>query len=264
MNLKVREYTVVASALLACCCLNVNAQEKAPPNVLLIAVDDLNDWVGCLSGHPDTRTPNIDRLAKRGVLFFNAHCQSTMCQPSRTSIMFGMRPSTTGFYNNPVNGAKSVPFTSKHVSMPRYFAAGGYKTLTTRERVLAHQEEPQCANCHRKIDPIGFGLENFTAAGKWRTQDGHGKRAYDIDPSGKFHNGPEFANYFELRDRIAERENDFARGFTEALIGYGLGRPFGFTDQDLAVGIIASAKKEEFSVIEFIHALVQSKAFATK
>ncbi|MBU01519.1 MAG: hypothetical protein CME14_09750 [Gemmatimonadetes bacterium] len=136
--------------------------------------------------------------------------------------------------------------------------------LTTRERVLAHQEEPQCANCHRKIDPIGFGLENFTAAGKWRTQDGHGKRAYDIDPSGKFHNGPEFANYFELRDRIAERENDFARGFTEALIGYGLGRPFGFTDQDLAVGIIASAKKEEFSVIEFIHALVQSKAFATK
>ena len=126
-----------------------------------------------------------------------------------------------------------------------------------------YAEEAQCASCHRKIDPIGFGLENFTAAGKWRTHDGRGKRAYEIDPSGKFHKGPEFANFFELRDRIAEKENDFARGFTEHLIGYGLGRPFGFTDEDLAVDIITSAKKEEFSVIEFIQSLVQSKAFAT-
>ena len=138
------------------------------------------------------------------------------------------------------------------------------KPLTARERVLAHQEEPQCASCHRKIDPIGFGLENFTAAGKWRTEDKHGKKTYDIDPSGKFHKGPAFADYFEMRDLIAQREDDFARGFTEHLIGYGLGRAFGFTDEDLAAGILASAKKEEFSVSEFIHALVQSKAFSTK
>jgi len=138
------------------------------------------------------------------------------------------------------------------------------KPLTARERVLAHQEEPQCASCHRKIDPIGFGLENFTAAGKWRTEDKHGKKTYEIDPSGKFHKGPEFAGFFELRDRISEKENDFARGFTEYLIGYGLGRPFGFTDEDLAVEMMTSAKKEKNSVSEFIHALVQSKAFATK
>ena len=128
------------------------------------------------------------------------------------------------------------------------------KSLTTRDRLRLHQEEAQCASCHRKIDPIGFCLENFTAAGKWRTQDGHGKRAYDIDPSGKFHNGPEFADYFELRDRIAEKENDFARGFTEALIGYGLGRPFGFTDEDLAIEMMTSAKNKKNSVSEFIHA----------
>ena len=48
------------------------------PNVLLIAVDDLNDWVGCLGGHPQAKTPNIDALAKRGVLFSNAHCQSLL------------------------------------------------------------------------------------------------------------------------------------------------------------------------------------------
>ena len=138
------------------------------------------------------------------------------------------------------------------------------KPLTARERVLAHQEEPQCASCHRKIDPIGFGLENFTAAGKWRTEDKHGKKTYDIDPSGKFHKGPEFADYFEMRDLIAHREDDFARGFTEHLIGYGLGRPFGFTDEDLANEITSAAKKENHSVSAFVHALVQSKAFITK
>ena len=138
------------------------------------------------------------------------------------------------------------------------------KPLTARERVLAHQEEPQCASCHRKIDPIGFGLENFTAAGKWRTEDRHGKKTYEIDPSGKFHKGPEFSNYFEMRDLIAQKENDFARGFTEHLIGYGLGRPFGFTDEDLANQILSSAGDQENSVISFVHALVQSKAFSTK
>ena len=148
--------------------------------------------------------------------------------------------------------------------MSHNFHAWPTNLLTARERVLAHQEEPQCASCHRKIDPIGFGLENFTAAGKWRTEDKHGKKTYEIDPSGKFHKGPEFSGYFEMRDLIAQKENDFARGFTEHLIGYGLGRPFGFTDEDLANEITSAAKKEDHSVSAFVHALVQSKAFITK
>lgn len=55
------------------------------PNILLIAIDDLNDWIGCMGGHPQAKTPNIDRLAARGVLFNNAHCQSPVCNPSRAS-----------------------------------------------------------------------------------------------------------------------------------------------------------------------------------
>ena len=147
--------------------------------------------------------------------------------------------------------------------------------LTTRERLLAHQEEAQCASCHRKIDPIGFGLENFNAAGKWRTEDsyqardgrgrGVGKRkTWTIDASGAFHKGPGFNDYHELRDLIADREEDFARGFTEHLIEYALGRPFGFTDEDLAKEIVSSARSKQFAVSEFIHALTQSKAFRTK
>ena len=62
--------------LLCVSTLTTHAAEKQPPNVLLISIDDLNDWIGCIGGHPQALTPNMDALAKRGVLFTNAHCQS--------------------------------------------------------------------------------------------------------------------------------------------------------------------------------------------
>lgn len=140
--------------------------------------------------------------------------------------------------------------------------------LTTRERLLAHQEEAQCASCHRKIDPIGFGLENFNAAGKWRTDDSDGvgrqKKTWQIDASGAFHKGPAFSDFHQLRDLIAKREEDFAHGFTEHLIEYSLGRPFGFTDKALANEIVSSAKSNQFALSEFVHALIQSEEFRTK
>ena len=152
------------------------------------------------------------------------------------------------------------------------------KPLNTRERLAAHMEEPQCASCHRKIDPIGFGMENFDAAGKWRTIERFhsnnkkvkralkGKKTtWKIDPSGKFHNGPEFSNFQEMRDLIAKwKQDEFARGFTEHLIEYALGRPFGFTDEDLAKGIISSAKNKNYTVSEFFQALVATKEFQSK
>ncbi|WP_010585790.1 DUF1592 domain-containing protein [Schlesneria paludicola] len=138
--------------------------------------------------------------------------------------------------------------------------------LTTRERLAAHQEEAQCASCHRKIDPIGFGLENFNAVGSWRTEDryvkpGIGNKEWTIDPAGAFHNGPSFKSYFELRDLIAAREDDFAHGFSEALIEYALGRPYSFSDEDLAMRLVARAKTQNFSMQEFFQALVASPEF---
>ncbi len=141
--------------------------------------------------------------------------------------------------------------------------------LTTRERLSAHQEDPQCASCHRRIDPIGFGLENFDAVGQWRTQDGYekagvGKKTWEIEPAGAFHNGPAFANYLELRSLIAAKPENFARGFTESLVEYGLGRACGFSDQDLVQEIVQHARKSDFAMQEFFQALVASKAFHTK
>mgnify|MGYP003333211545 CR=1 FL=1 len=136
----------------------------------------------------------------------------------------------------------------------------------TRERILAHQEQPQCASCHRKIDPIGFGLENFNAVGKWRAADryekrGVGKKEWPIDPSGAFHKGPAFKDFFELRDIIASRPEAFSRGLSEALVEYALGRPYGFSDQPLADDMVRQAAGKNFALREFIHALVQSESF---
>jgi mono/diheme cytochrome c family protein len=141
------------------------------------------------------------------------------------------------------------------------------KPLTTRERIAQHQEDAQCTQCHRKIDPIGFGLENFDAAGKWRTVDLRPDvppQRREIDPSGALFKGPAFRDFFELRDLIAARPERFARGFTEALIEYGLGRPFGFSDETLATEIVSQAKAKDFQLSEFIHALVASNAFHSK
>jgi hypothetical protein len=141
------------------------------------------------------------------------------------------------------------------------------KPLTTRERIALHQEEPQCAQCHRKIDPIGFGLENFDAAGRWRTEDLRPDVPTDnrqINPAGAFHKGESFRDYFGLRELIASKPERFARGFTEALVEFALGRPFGFSDEDLAKEILERTAKKNFEIAEFIHALADSKPFHSK
>ncbi|MDB4438229.1 sulfatase-like hydrolase/transferase [bacterium] len=107
-----------------------SARSEERPNVLMISIDDLNDWTGCLGGHPQAQTPNIDRLAERGMLFTNAHCQGTMCNPSRISLLWGRRPSSTGFYDNHYHVSREAEFLKSHLSLPQHFAKSGYKTLT--------------------------------------------------------------------------------------------------------------------------------------
>ena len=97
----------------------------ASPNVLFIAVDDLNDWVNCMGGRREVHTPNLDRLAKRGMLFTNAHCAAPACNPSRVAIMTGVAPSSSGVYNNGQDWRKSPRLTDA-VTIPEHFRKGGY------------------------------------------------------------------------------------------------------------------------------------------
>ncbi len=101
----------------------VKAQENPHPNVLFIAMDDLNDWIGCMRGHPQTRTPNLDRLAARGVLFTNAHCAAPACNPSRSAIFTGRSPHRSGLYDNGQPMREVMP---NEIIMPQYFRNQGY------------------------------------------------------------------------------------------------------------------------------------------
>lgn len=100
---------------------------SSKPNVLFIAIDDLNDWVGCLGGHPQAQTPNMDRLAARGIVFTNAQVQAPLCNPSRASVLIGLRPSSTGIYGL-APGIRAVEATKNSVSLPQYFRKQGYFT----------------------------------------------------------------------------------------------------------------------------------------
>jgi arylsulfatase A-like enzyme len=100
----------------------VNA-DTSPPNVLFLAVDDLNDWIGCLGGHPQSVTPNFDRLAASGVLFTNAHCSAPACNPSRTAIMTGRSPHRSGLYKNEQKMREVLPMATL---LPKYLSEHGY------------------------------------------------------------------------------------------------------------------------------------------
>ncbi|MEM7010944.1 MAG: sulfatase [Verrucomicrobiota bacterium] len=96
------------------------------PNILFIAIDDLNDWIGCLDGHPQVQTPHMDALAGRGVLFTEAHCPAPVCGPCRAAVLSGFGPTTTGVYSN---NARWKNRLSDYESMPAWLKKQGYRTI---------------------------------------------------------------------------------------------------------------------------------------
>jgi arylsulfatase A-like enzyme len=103
--------------------LVVQCQAAERPNVLFIAIDDLNDWVGCLGGHPQAKTPNLDRLAASGFLFTNAHCPAPACNPSRTAVFTGISPHRSGLYRNGQKMREALPDAEL---LPKTFSKAGY------------------------------------------------------------------------------------------------------------------------------------------
>lgn len=131
----------ISVAIVLSCVFSLAAQAAdTRPNVLFIAVDDLNDWVGVLGGHPQARTPHMDALAARGTLFANAHCQAPVCNPSRASLMTSLLPSTSGIYFLNPDIADS-PVAAHAETLPTRFTREGYRVRAAGK--LFHANENQ-------------------------------------------------------------------------------------------------------------------------
>lgn len=121
--------TLARSLLLTAIALPLVA--AGPPNVLFIAIDDLNDWTGFLGGHPQAQTPNMDRLASRGVNFRNAHTAAPGCSPSRNALLFGIQPFHSGLYPFYDTDKIDAEILDRFTSLPQLFKESGYNTYAS-------------------------------------------------------------------------------------------------------------------------------------
>ena len=118
---------IFATVILFAALTNVTLAEEKRPDIVFIIVDDLNDWIGCLGGHPDAQSPNIDALATSGMLFSQAYCNSPQCRPSRTSLMAGVYPFKTGTYFN-ARFRKETGVTTP--TLQQFFMNNGYRVAS--------------------------------------------------------------------------------------------------------------------------------------
>ncbi len=101
------------------------------PNVLFVAIDDLNDWTGFLGGHPQAKTPNMDRLARHGVNFRNAHTVAPGCSPSRNALLFGVQPFNSGLYPFYATDKIEPSVLDQYTSLPQFFKENDYRTYAS-------------------------------------------------------------------------------------------------------------------------------------
>ncbi|MEZ5301689.1 MAG: DUF1588 domain-containing protein [Verrucomicrobiales bacterium] len=130
--------------------------------------------------------------------------------------------------------------------------------LTLRQRTERHTKDPVCANCHRVLDPIGFGLENFDAIGRWREKNDAGAA---IDSAGKLPDGSAFSTPAELKRHLAGREADLARNLTERLMAHALGRQLEAYDEIVIDAVMARVAEDGYRVRTIITEVIASYLF---
>ena len=197
------------------------------------------------------RRVKLENLNRGGILGMSATLAATSF-PNRTS------PVRRGVWVLEQILGERVPPPPPDVPELDEQQAQSVEGLTLRERTELHTTDPVCANCHRVLDPIGFGLENFDAIGRWRETNDAGLA---IDSAGKLPTGAAFSNPVELKRLLAEREADLARNFTERLMAYALGRKLEGYDEIVIDRLMERITKGEYRMRTIITEVLTSYLF---
>ena len=151
-------FVAAGSALLAADPAGGAAPSSSRPNVLFIAVDDLRPELGCY-GVTQVKTPNIDRLAKQGVVFTRAYCQQPLCNPTRASLLTGLRPASTGVFHNKTHFREKNPDV---ITLPQHFKNNGYYTMTIGKIFHGGKEDRSLLVRNTEADNAGATLPGET------------------------------------------------------------------------------------------------------
>ena len=138
------------------------------------------------------------------------------------------------------------------------------KPMSNREMVLLHQKRATCASCHRKMDVIGFGLENFDPTGRWRDKEKVGRKQVPIQSGGTLPGGGSFQNVTGLKALLLQHADDLAEELTESILSYALGRTVEFSDADDVQQILSSLKKENYPLRDLVRQVALSPLFKRK
>jgi len=190
---------------------------------------------------------------RRGGLLTSAALLMAQSDPSRTNV-----PRRGNFIAGAVLGSPAPPPPPDVPELQEPDPTD--KPLTLRERLAAHSSNPQCASCHAKMDPLGFGFENYDATGAWRESE-VGK---SIDSSGKLPNGTTFSGPVELKDILLERKEEFAKTLATQMMIYALGRGPIASDKCVIEAAVESAKENEYKFSAFVRSIVLSYPFLNR
>jgi hypothetical protein len=185
---------------------------------------------------------------QRGGLLMQASILTVTSNPTRTS------PVKRGKFI--LDNILGTPPPPPPPDVPQLKEEGELKG-TLRQRMEQHRSNAACANCHQRLDPLGFGFENFNAVGAWRTRDG----ADDVDPTGDLPGGKSFQGPAELRSILKERKEVFARCLADKLLTYALGRGTRRADQCYTNEMARRIAAKDYKFSALVLEIVQSDPF---
>ena len=134
-----------------------------------------------------------------------------------------------------------------------------------RETIIRHRENPGCFECHRKIDPLGFALENFNPIGAWRTNYIYGRRVGPkIESAGELPDGTPFQDVADLKKILVARQGQFSRMLVGKMLAYACGRRTGDQDRPQIDHILAALAKDQHGLRTLVEQIVLSEAFCSK